>query len=84
MGAAGHLDHLPSQQTVLNDGGGEALVGAPVTQLAVAIVSPAVEVSALGEGEDVGPGAVGEPDHLLVAQRLHLLRGEGAVHISQA
>ena len=69
---------------VLDNGGGEALVGAPVTQLAVAVVTPAVEVSALGEGEDVRPGAVGEPDHLLVAERLHLLRCEGAVHVSQS
>ena len=60
------------------------LVGAPVTQLAVAVMAPAVEVAALGEGEDVRPRAVGEPDHLLVAERLHLFRRQSAMHISQS
>ena len=83
MGATGDLDHLSPQQTVLDDGRRQALVGAAVAQLTVSVVAPGVEISTLSEGEDVGPRAVGEPSDLLVAERLHQLGRERAVHVAQ-
>ena len=58
------------------------LVGAAVAQLTVSVVSPAVQFPRLREGEDVGTGAVGEADDPLVAESLHLLGSESAVHVA--
>ena len=50
VAAARHLHHLPAQETVLDEGWGEALVGAPIPQLAVTIVAPAVQLTRLRVG----------------------------------
>ena len=47
MTAAGHLDHLAAEEAVLYEGGGEALVGAAIAQLAVSVVAPAVQFPGL-------------------------------------
>ena len=50
VAAARHLHHLPAQEAVLDEGGGEALVGASIPQLAVAIVAPTVQLPGLRVG----------------------------------
>ena len=50
-----YLDHLPAQETVLNDGGCQPLVSAAIAQLAVAIVSPAEQLPCLCIGKNMGP-----------------------------
>ena len=45
MGAAGHLRHPLAEEVGGDQGRGQAVVGGPVAQLAVAIVAPRVHLS---------------------------------------
>ena len=50
VAAAGHLDHLAAEEAVLDEGWGEALVGAPIAQLAVPVMAPTVKLPRLRVG----------------------------------
>lgn len=45
MGATGHLRHPLAEQVGGHEGGGQPVVGGPVAQLAVAIVTPSKHLS---------------------------------------
>ena len=50
VAATGHLDHIAAQEAVLDEGGVEALFHAPIAQLAVPVIAPAVQFPRLREG----------------------------------